>query len=108
MLLQPLASVEDRLVLGDQGDDVVALSRNLGDALMARLSLSVAPQVKTISLAVGADQLGDLLAGVLDRLLGLPAERVVPARGVAELAGEIRQHRFETRGSAGVVEWLSM
>ena len=51
-----------------------------------------------ISLAVAADELGDLLAGLLDGGFRLPAERVVAAGGVAELAGEVRHHRFEDAG----------
>ena len=52
--------------------------------LSARLFDSVAPLVKTISLAVAPIRLGDLLARLLDRLLGLPAEAVIAAGGVAE------------------------
>ena len=63
--------------------------------LIARLSDSVAPLVKTISFGVGADQVGDLLARLLDRLLGLPAERMVAAGGVAEVLREVRQHRLD-------------
>ena len=62
--------------------------------LMARLSLSVAPEVKTISFGVRADQARDLLAGMLHRLLGLPAKRVIAAGGVAELLREVGQHRL--------------
>ena len=65
---------------------------------MARLLDSVAPEVKMISLAVAADELGDLAAGVLDGLLGFPAELVVAAGGVAELAGEVGHHGFEHAG----------
>ena len=62
---------------------------------MARLSDSVAPLVKTISLRIGADQPGDLSAGIFDRFLGLPAEFVIAAGGVAEFLGEIGQHGLE-------------
>ena len=62
---------------------------------MARLSLSVAPLVKTISLAVAPIEPRHLLAGLVDGLLGLPAEGVVAAGGVAEVLGEVRQHRFQ-------------
>jgi hypothetical protein len=50
LLLQALARVEDGLVLDHGRDDVVALLLvELGDAFRARLSLSVAPDVNTIS-----------------------------------------------------------
>ena len=54
--------------------------------LIARLLLSVAPEVKMISFVVGADQLGDALARLLHRLLGHPAEFVVAAGGVAKIS----------------------
>jgi hypothetical protein len=53
VLLEPLAGVDDRLVLGDRGDDVVALlAVHLGDALDRQVVDSVAPLVKTISFAL--------------------------------------------------------
>ena len=42
-----------------------------------------------------ADQVGDLLAGLLHRFFGLPAEAVIAAGGVAEDVGEVRPHRLE-------------
>ena len=63
--------------------------------LIARLLLSVAPLVKMISFAGRADQGGDLLAGLLDGRLRLPAEGVAAAGRVAELLGEVRQHRLD-------------
>src|SRR5271157_6055723 len=62
--------------------------------LMARLSLSVAPEVKMISFAV-ADQLRDALTCLLHRLLGDPAKLMVAAGGVAELLCEVRKHLFQ-------------
>ena len=62
---------------------------------MARLSLSVAPEVKMISFGRRADQLGDALARQLDRFFGRPSEGMVAAGGVAELLHEVGQHFFE-------------
>ena len=62
---------------------------------MARLSDSVAPLVKMISLGGGADQIGNLLARFIHGLLGDPAELVIAAGGVAEVLREIGQHRVE-------------
>ena len=42
--------------------------------LMARLFDSVAPEVKMISRGLARDGAGDLLAGVIDGLAGLPTE----------------------------------
>ena len=100
--LEPLARVDDRLVLGRRVMMWLPFLRYIAATpLMARLLLSVAPQVKMISLAfssppldAGADQAGDLVAGLFDRLLRLPAERVIAAGGVAVILGEVRQHRL--------------
>ena len=70
--------------------------------LMAMLLLSVAPEVNTISLRVGADQRGDLAARVLDRGLGLAAHDVLDAVRVAVVLGEPGQHRRDhARVAAG-------
>ena len=44
---------------------------------------------------IGLDQRGDFAAGALDRLGGDPAIRVAGAVRVAEMLGEVRQHRLE-------------
>ena len=76
--------------------------------LMAMLLASVAPEVKMISLRVGADQGGDLRPGRLDRGFRLAAHDVLHAVRIAVVFGEIRQHRLRrTRGSHRVVAWLS-
>ena len=96
LLLELLAGVEDGLVLGDLGDDVVAaLAVHLGDALDGEVVALGGAGGEDDLLGGGADELGDLLAGDLDRLLRLPAELVVAAGGVAELAGEVRHHRLQ-------------
>ena len=63
--------------------------------LIARLLLSVAPLVKMISLALAPISAATCSRAVVDRLLGLPAEGVVAAGGVAERLGEVRQHRLD-------------
>ena len=63
--------------------------------LIARLFDSVAPEVKMISLGFGPDRAGDLFAGLLDRLAGLPAKPVRDAGRVAVDLREIRQHRLD-------------
>ena len=86
VLLEPLAGVDDRLVLGDAVMMWLPFSRYISATpLIARLSDSVAPLVKTISFGVGADQIGDLLARLVDRFFRFPAERMVAAGGVAEV-----------------------
>src|SRR4029450_1098655 len=42
-----------------------------------------------------ADQRRHLTPRAFDRLLRAPSERMLAARGVAELRGEVRQHRLE-------------
>ena len=99
VLFEALAGVEDGLVLGDLGDDVVAaLAVHLGDALDGEVVALGGAGGEDDLLGGGADELGDLLAGDLDGLLGLPAEGVVAAGGVAELGGEVGHHRFEHAG----------
>ena len=63
--------------------------------LMARLLRLGGAGGEDDLLGGGADELGDLLAGLLDGLLGLPAEGVVAAGGVAELGAEVGHHGFE-------------
>ena len=52
---------------------------------MARLLLSVAPEVKMISLAVAPISLAICSRACLDGLLGFPSKGVVAAGGIAEL-----------------------
>ena len=61
----------------------------------ARLSLSVAPDVKTISRGVAPISAATSARAASTRLLGLPAEGVVPARGVAVLFAEPGQHGLD-------------
>ena len=57
VLLQVLAAVEHGLMLGGDGDDVIALQpQRAATPLIARLFDSVAPLVKTISFALAPMQ----------------------------------------------------
>ena len=93
---EPLAGVDHRLVLGDAGDDVIALlAIHLGDALDREVVRLGRAAREDDFLRVGANQVGDLFAGLLDRLFGLPSKRMVAARRIAEVLGEVRQHRLD-------------
>ena len=73
---QPLDRVEDRLVLGGGRDQVVAPpSRGLRDPLDGQVVRFGRPGGEDDLPGLGADGPGDLLAGALDRLGRLPAER---------------------------------
>ena len=65
---------------------------------MARLSDSVAPEVKMISLEVQPMSLAIWPREMSTAFLSLPAELVVAAGGVAELAGEVGQHGLQYAG----------
>src|SRR5688572_2075378 len=96
LLLELLAGVDHRLVLDHTGDDVIALlAIHLGDALDRQVvGLGRAAREDDL-LRIGADEVRDLLARGLDGLLSLPAEGVVAARRIAEVVGEVRQHRLD-------------
>ena len=84
--LEPLAGVEDRLVLGRDRDDVIAASAERVGAALEREVVGFGGAAGEDNLARRrADQRGHLGARVLDRLFGLPAVGVLAARRVAEL-----------------------
>ncbi len=96
VLLQALATVEHGLVLGRLGDDVVALlAVHLGDALDGKVVALGGAGGEDDFLRGRADQLGDALARLLDRLFGYPAEFVIAAGRVAEVFSEVRQHLLQ-------------
>ena len=96
LLFELLAGVEDGLVLGDFGDDVVAaLAVHLGDALDGEVVGLGGAGGEDDFLGGAADERGDLLACLVDGLLGFPAEAVIARSGVAEDAGEVGHHGFE-------------
>ena len=83
-------------MLGDAGDDVVAL-------LFVELDHALDSQVVGFGrtageddvLRRGANQRRNLVARLIHGLFRLPAEAMVAAGGIAELLSEIREHRFE-------------
>ncbi len=99
LFLQLLAGIEDCLVLGGLGDDVVAaLAVHLRDALDGEIIGLGSAGGEDDLLGGGADQLGNLFAGLFHALLGLPSKGVVAAGSVAELHAEVGHHRFEHAG----------
>ena len=93
---QRAATVEHRLVLGDAGDDVVALVLVELDNPLDRLVVGLGRAAgENYLLGLRIDQRGDLVARLVDRFLGFPAEAMVAAGGVAELLREVRQHRLQ-------------
>jgi hypothetical protein len=96
-------------VLGHLGDDVVAaLAVHLGDALDGEVGGLGGAGGEDDLLGGRADELGDLLAGLLDALLGLPAEAVVAAAALPKMPVRYGIMASSTRGSSGVVAWLSI
>jgi hypothetical protein len=99
----------NRLVLGDLGDDVVAaLAVHLGDALDGQVVALGGAGGEDDLLGGGADQPRNLLARRFHGLLRLPSKGVVAAGRVAKLGGEVGIIASSTRGSSGLVAWLSI
>src|SRR5579862_2097617 len=83
-------------MLGDATDDVVALIFvKIDDALDCQVVGLGSAAGENNFLGLGSDQRGDLFARATDGLFRLPTETMVTAGGVAELLGEIREHRIE-------------
>jgi len=111
--LQLTHGVEHGLVLGLDGDQVLALALvELGGALdgqVVGLGGTRGPDHLT---RVGTDQGGDMLAGNLDGLLGSPAIGMAAGGGVAELFVQVGQHRLNHPGIDGgrrgvvQIDWL--
>ena len=94
--LQALAGVEDGLVLGLEGDDVVALGpvelRHALERQVVRLG-GAAGEDDLVRLR--ADERCHLLPGLLHRRLGPPSEGMVPRRRVAKVLAQVGQHRLQ-------------
>ena len=74
--------------------------------LMARLSDSVAPLVKMMSLGLCVDEAGNLFSREINSIFGMPSKGVCAAGGIAKTIFEIGQHRIEypfIYGCGGVV-----
>ena len=93
LALQLAHRVERGLVLGAHGDEVLAL-------VLVEVRGALQREVDRFRRARGPDDLAriavhqrrDVLARLLHRLLGGPAERVRARRGIAEVLGEVRDH----------------
>ncbi len=93
VLLEFLAGVEHRFVLGRRRDDVVAFfGVHLGHALDRQVVGFGGAAGENNFLGGRADQIRDLLARVVDCLFRFPPETVVAAGGVAEFLREVWQH----------------
>src|SRR5689334_18161274 len=96
MLLEVLAGIEHSFVLDGLSDDVVALlAEHLRDALDHQVVGLGRAAGKNNFFRSGVNQRSDLLARVFYRFLAGPAEGMVTAGRIAELSGEIRQHRLQ-------------
>src|SRR6266851_2070894 len=96
VLFEVLAGVQHGLVLDGLGDDVVALfAEHLRDALDHQVIGFGSAAGEDDFLGRGVDQRSNLLTRRFHGLFAGPAEGVVAAGGVAELLGEVRQHRFD-------------
>src|SRR5205807_671936 len=102
-----LTGVEHRLVLGNGGDDVVALlAVHLGHTLDGEVVALGGAGGEDDLFCSRADQLRNLLTSLLHGCLGAPPKRMVPAGSVAEFLHEVGQHGLEhTRihGGGGMV-----
>ena len=91
-----LEGIEDGFVLGHRGDQVIATVAERARGPFDRQVVGFAGAAGEDDLSgTRPDQPGDLLARSVNRFLGVPSERMLPARGVAESNGEVRQHRVE-------------
>ena len=107
VLLQPLAGVEDGLVLGDRGDDVVPLFFvHLGHALDREIVALSSARRENDLLGGRAQYFGDALPSLLNRLFCGPAKGMITAGCITEFFIEKGQHLFHhpwINGCGGVV-----
>ena len=104
LVLQMPAAVKHALVLSLACDDVVLLSGALeeaGDALDAHVVALGGAAGEDDLLGVGADEVGNVLAGVLDALVCLPSVGVSARVGVTVQAGHIGQLGVDNTGIHG-------
>ena len=94
--LELLERIEHRLVLGRHRDDVIAAVAAGVRRALDRQVVRFGGAAREHDLAGRrADERRDLGAGTNDRLVRMPAVRVLAARRIAEVFGEVRQHRLE-------------
>ena len=99
VLLEPRARSRRRRVFDDGRHDMAPLEclRHTADGEIVRLR---AARREDDLVGVAAEERGDLLASVRNRVTGSRAVRV-SARGVAEVFAQIRQHRVDDLGQEG-------
>jgi hypothetical protein len=89
-------------VLGDDGDDMrAAVAERLNGAFDREVVGFSRAAGEADLLCGGADERRDLAARAVHGGLGVPPELVLPAGGIAEALGEVRQHRLEHAGIDG-------
>jgi len=83
-------------VLRNGRDDMVALSPiHAGDPAESEVVAFRGAAGKDNLARLGANELSHLLTCPIDRVLGFPAEGMMPAGGVAVALAEVRQHRLQ-------------
>jgi hypothetical protein len=96
VVLKTLATVEDRFVLGDSSDDVVALfAIHLRRAFDGQVVAFRGAGGKNNFLGERANDPGNLLARGFDRGLHFPSELMAAAGCIPKFAGEIRHHGLQ-------------
>ena len=96
--------IEHRLVLGLDGDQVLAAGLVEMRGALQRKVVGFGRTGRPDDFArVGADQRGDLLAGILDRLFGFPAPGMAARRRIAEMFAQPRDHRVDDALVTGLV-----
>ena len=110
LALEALAAVEHGLVLGLASDDVVALLFvEVGHTLESEVvTLGRAGGEDDLLAAPGADELRDGAARFFDLLLDAPTKWMVALAALPKCSVKYGSMASTTRGSTGVVAWLSM
>ena len=96
VLFEPLARVQNGLVLGRRRNEVVALLRvHLGRALQRQVVRFRGAAGEHDLFRARSNQVRQLLARLLHGFFRRPTETVIAAGRVAEILREVRQHGFE-------------
>ena len=100
--LQRLRRIDHRAVFGRRGDDVITFLLIHLDHAFQRQVIGLGSSAREHDLlGVGVNEIGNVFARLVHALFGFPTEGMVPARGIAELFGEIREHRIHHARVAG-------